>query len=168
MHPTLTSPVLTFSNGSCEISEAEALVAQASNLKVTFDVSEELAQLCTKAHTLLVHFSCFQRLFKDPCANTAMECRKGKALEGEQELQAEGEIGAEDVFPEEFVRRVKLYTADSTPRVWLKFYEEVCSAAKKLPFIFPDTVRLRNLVSPLDSFRLDRALPWRSTCLFYL
>ncbi|VDK33573.1 unnamed protein product [Taenia asiatica] len=142
--------VLNAPNGSCELSEAEALVAQASSLKVTFDVLEELAQLCIKAHTLLFHFSCFQRLFKSPCVNTTMESRQGKAVKGEQELQAEKEIGAEDVFPEEFVRRVKLYTADSTPRVWLKFYEEICSAAKKLPFVFPDTVRLRNLLTALD------------------
>ncbi|KAL5110630.1 Lysine-specific demethylase 5B [Taenia crassiceps] len=142
--------VLKAPNGSYELSEAEALVAQASNLKVTFDVSEELAHMCTKAHTLLVHFSCFQRLFKGPCVNTAIESRKGKVVKGEQELQAEEEAGSDDAFPEEFVRRVKLYTADSTPRVWLKFYEEVCNAAKKLPFVFPDTVQLRNLLIALD------------------
>ncbi|EUB62146.1 Lysine-specific demethylase 5B [Echinococcus granulosus] len=142
--------VLKAPNGSCELSEAEALVAQASCLKATFDESEELAQLCAKAHTLLGHFACFQRLFKSPCVNTSMESRGGRDVKGKQELQAEGEIGAEDAFPEEFVRRLKLYTADSTPQVWLKFYEEVCSAAKKLPFVFPDTIRLRNLLIALD------------------
>ncbi|VDM31022.1 unnamed protein product [Hydatigera taeniaeformis] len=142
--------VLEAPNGSRELSEAEALVAQASSLKATFDVSGELAQLCARAHTLLKHFSCFQRLFKSPCVNVATQSRIGKAVKGDPQPQAEGEVAVESPFPDEFVRRARLYTADSTPRVWLRFYEEVCSAAKKLPFVFPDTAQLRNLLNALD------------------
>lgn len=156
LHTLCFAPSVHSSNGSYELSEAEALVTQVSSLKVTFDACENLAHLCKKAQGLLINFACFRRLLTSHGAtkNADTDPLKTK-VDGSPEV-VEGEV---NVFPEEFARRLKLNTADSTPRVWLKFYEEICNVAKKLPFVFPESQDIKNLVSlmiPVDS--LSRAV----------
>ncbi len=128
---TYMSPSSSFSTGSCEIAEAETLVSQAADLKASFDAADELGRLCRRGRTLLAHFASFQRLLRLPEPTGS----SGDASDGDVPL------------PDDFVKRLKLHSAESTPRVWLNFYDETCSAAAKLPFVFPNTEKQKALVS---------------------
>ncbi|BHF66012.1 demethylase [Sparganum proliferum] len=114
--------------GSCSLSDAEALVLQAKQLKASFSLSDVLEDLCDQAHKVLTHFQSFEQLLQLSSENTT-------PLSG---------------FPPDFVHRTKLGTVDSTPRAWLDFFEEVCEAANKLPFKFPPVDHLKQLLTCLD------------------
>ncbi|KAL7064166.1 hypothetical protein AAHC03_05600 [Spirometra sp. Aus1] len=114
--------------GSCSLSDAEALVLQAKQLKAAFSLSDVLEDLCNQAHKVLTHFQSFEQLLQLSSENTT-------PLSG---------------FPPDFVHRTKLGTVNSTPRAWLDFFEEVCEAANKLPFKFPPVDHLKQLLICLD------------------
>uniref|UniRef100_A0A5K3FRG7 JmjC domain-containing protein n=1 Tax=Mesocestoides corti TaxID=53468 RepID=A0A5K3FRG7_MESCO len=122
-------------HGSCELSEAEALVAQAADVKAEFGASEELNRLCVKAHSILSDLGSFQRLLKCPPSSSSHD---------------DDDCEGDDGFPDDFVKRLKLNTADSTPHLWLSFYEELCNTSNQLPFVFPDTTKLNTLLTVLD------------------
>ncbi|VDD77339.1 unnamed protein product [Mesocestoides corti] len=137
-------------HGSCELSEAEALVAQAADVKAEFGASEELNRLCVKAHSILSDLGSFQRLLKCPPSSSSHD---------------DDDCEGDDGFPDDFVKRLKLNTADSTPHLWLSFYEELCNTSNQLPFVFPDTTKLNTLVGFALSFsRVETRLTVLDRC----
>lgn len=123
------------------------MVAQVANVLGTFSASEELANMCTKAQRLMDHLDCFQSLIDHSLLpNQERADRSGdQDVDSGNKMRLKGDTKLK--LSDEFVSRIKLNTPESTPRVWFDFYNEVCRAAKRLPFVFPNTSKVKNLVS---------------------
>lgn len=120
---------------------------QAGNVPGTFTAAEELSAMCTKARNIMDHLNAFQRIIE---LNLTPRERSGDSdvLPG-YVMRKPSRADARIKLPEEFVKRIKLNTPESTPRLWLEFYNELCRGAKRLPFIFPDTSRIKKMVGLL-------------------
>lgn len=133
----LSKFICFFRNGSCVIEEAEVLVLQTAGLKATFESADELARLCERGHAILAHLDSFKRLLR--CPKPRDPVLRSTTVSDDEGLELEP-------LPDEFAKRIKLNSVESTPRVWLNFYEELRAGANKLPFVFHDTEMIGNLV----------------------
>ncbi|VDO15307.1 unnamed protein product [Rodentolepis nana] len=131
-------------HGSCHLLEAEKLVERTGNVLGTFSAAEELSAMCTKARSIMDHLNAFQRIIElnrvHRERSTEVDMHPGYATRKPSRADARIKL------PEEFVQRIKLNTPESTPKLWLEFYNELCRGAKRLPFIFPDTSRIKKLL----------------------
>ena len=64
----------------------------------------------------------------------------------------------DDDMPADFARRLRLHSPESTPLVWLKLFNDTVEAARKTPFRFPDTEKIKEIVSPLTPLITDQLL----------
>ncbi|VUZ40751.1 unnamed protein product, partial [Hymenolepis diminuta] len=100
--------------------------------------------MCTKARNIVNHLNAFQRIIE--LNLTPRERSADSDVLPVYVMRKPSRADARIKLPEEFVKRIKLNTPESTPRLWLEFYNELCRGAKRLPFIFPDTSRIKKML----------------------